>query len=174
LIDGVFFQNLAVTPRQVRQLGAAGVLLLGAASLGALRACECPTAMRGIGVIHDAFVRGELTDDDEVALTFDPLEHTLISYPLVQIRKAAELVSIAHPAATNEISTLIDRVRSLPFDSRTAAMIGAIVAREISSEQVRRRFLEALDSREADLKRQDALELIDEVRLLLDAISSDR
>jgi hypothetical protein len=47
IIDGVFHQDLAVSPREILQAVDRGVHVFGAASMGALRAAEVP-GMRGI------------------------------------------------------------------------------------------------------------------------------
>jgi len=51
----------------------AGARVLGASSMGALRASELDIyGMEGIGLIYQAYKSGHLVSDDEVALTFDP------------------------------------------------------------------------------------------------------
>src|SRR5688572_32760283 len=57
-----------------------GVRVFGAASMGALRAAELqPFGMIGVGQVFQAYRRGHLTDDDEVAVAHGPArseEHT--------------------------------------------------------------------------------------------------
>src|SRR5215831_8507331 len=50
IIDGVFEQNLAVSPREVREALDRGVVIFGGASMGALRAAEVPGVI-GVGRI---------------------------------------------------------------------------------------------------------------------------
>jgi hypothetical protein len=90
LLDGVFYQNVAVSPREVLDVIADGALVVGAASLGALRAAECwPAGMLGVGAIYRLFRRAALGSDDEVALTFTPgPEYEPLSVPLVNVRHA--------------------------------------------------------------------------------------
>src|SRR5688572_24185459 len=53
LIDGVFMQDDAVSPREVVDVLDDGALVVGAASMGALRAADCwPAGARGIGLIY--------------------------------------------------------------------------------------------------------------------------
>jgi hypothetical protein len=71
ILDGVFFQREAVSPREVVDVARDGALVVGAASMGALRAAECwPAGMAGVGTIYRLFRRGALASDDEVAVTF--------------------------------------------------------------------------------------------------------
>ncbi|HEX2642765.1 MAG TPA: TfuA-like protein [Thermoanaerobaculia bacterium] len=90
ILDGVFFQQDAVSPREIVDVLADGALVVGAASMGALRAAECwPAGMQGMGTIYRLFRRGSLTSDDEVAVVFSPEEHEILSVPLVNVRHAA-------------------------------------------------------------------------------------
>ncbi len=51
IIDGVFDQDLSVSPTEIRAALLRGVRVFGAASMGALRAVEVP-GVRGIGKIY--------------------------------------------------------------------------------------------------------------------------
>jgi hypothetical protein len=91
ILDGLFFGRQAVSPREVIDVIGAGAMVIGAASMGALRAAECwPIGMRGSGVIYRLFRSGKLTSDDEVAVSFDPAApHRTSSVALVNVRYAA-------------------------------------------------------------------------------------
>lgn len=89
LVDGVFLQDYPPTPIEVYQLAVRkGMLLAGAASLGALRAVELEKfGMVGIGKIFELFKSGKLDADDEVAVTFSPDgNYALQSEAMVDIR----------------------------------------------------------------------------------------
>jgi TfuA protein len=92
LIDGVFFQDCSVAHKEVLYALQAGARVLGASSMGALRASELDIyGMEGIGLIYQAYKSGRLVSDDEVALTFDPFSWEPLSEPLVNIRFNLEL-----------------------------------------------------------------------------------
>jgi len=87
LIDGVFFQDSSVAHKEVIYALDAGSRVLGASSMGALRASELDVyGMEGVGLIYQAYKNGRLVSDDEVALTFDPFAFEPRSEPLVNIR----------------------------------------------------------------------------------------
>ena len=87
LIDGVFFQECSVAHKEVIYALEAGAKVLGASSMGALRAAELDIyGMEGIGKIYQAYKSGHLVSDDEVALIFDPFSWEPRSEPLVNIR----------------------------------------------------------------------------------------
>jgi TfuA protein len=88
-VDGVFLQDYPPTPIEVYHLARKdGVLLAGAASLGALRAVELEKfGMVGIGKIFQLYKSGKINADDEVAVTFAPDgDYQLQSEAMIDIR----------------------------------------------------------------------------------------
>ena len=80
LIDGVFHQDCAVTHREILTAVKGGITVVGASSMGALRAAEMDTlGMTGIGRIYHMYKDGTITSDDEVALVFDPVSGYALS-----------------------------------------------------------------------------------------------
>jgi hypothetical protein len=90
IIDGVFLHEQAVSPREIIDVLEDGAFVVGASSMGALRAAECwPVGMRGVGTIYRLFRSGCLQSDDEVAITCDPSDHYRpLSVPLINVRYA--------------------------------------------------------------------------------------
>jgi hypothetical protein len=88
LVDGMFLQDYPPTPIEVYQLVAKkNVIVVGAASLGALRAVELERfGMIGIGKIFDLYRKGKVTADDEVAVTFEEGSYRLQSEAMIDIR----------------------------------------------------------------------------------------
>jgi hypothetical protein len=93
LIDGYFERMAAVWHKELLVAIERGIACYGAASMGALRAAElAPFGMIGVGAIYKAFVSGELTRDDEVAVAHLPAaqHYKPISDALVNIRATLE------------------------------------------------------------------------------------
>jgi hypothetical protein len=89
LIDGYFDHRPAVRHKEILLLLSEGVRILGAASIGALRAAEMAEfGIVGIGAIYRAYASGRITGDDEVALVHGPAEWGWrpMSVPLVDVR----------------------------------------------------------------------------------------
>ena len=89
LIDGYFDHRPAVRHKEILLLLSEGVRILGASSIGALRAAEMSAfGMVGVGAIYRAYARGGLTGDDEVALVHGPAKWGWrpLSVPLVDVR----------------------------------------------------------------------------------------
>lgn len=157
LIDGVFFQESAVGHREVLAALASGVRIIGASSMGALRAAELDSlGMEGVGVIYRLYRDGVLISDDEVALVYDPETYLALSEPLVNIRctlkHAEERGIISHGDAAH----LLGIARSLYFPDRTYPHI-CEVARTTLSSAILDPFLEFTRRHAVDQKREDAL-----------------
>ncbi len=93
IIDGLFEAVPAVLHKEILYALHLGVPVLGAASMGALRAAELHVhGMIGVGRIFEAFRDGVLVDDDEVAVLHGPEEagYAAVSTALVDIRATLE------------------------------------------------------------------------------------
>lgn len=86
LIDGQFEDRPAVRHKEILWAMAQGIVVIGAASMGALRAAELSEfGMIGVGLIYRWYRRWRLAPDDAVAvlsgppeLGFPPLTHALV------------------------------------------------------------------------------------------------
>lgn len=91
IIDGTFERNPSVWHKEIAVALERGVCVIGAASMGALRATEMePWGMIGVGAIFEAFRSGELVDDDEVAVVHGRNGENL-SIAMVDIRATMAL-----------------------------------------------------------------------------------
>ena len=164
LIDGVFHQESAVAHREILTAIKHGVKVIGASSMGALRAAEMDTlGMMGIGKIYRMYKNGELESDDEVALVFDPSSGLALSEPLINIRFTLERAlntGIIDPAAYN---ALLSSARSLFYPKRT---YGTIVsdAGDAIDEKTRQQFLNWVIRGACDQKREDAVAALEYIR----------
>lgn len=75
LIDGAFEATASVWHKEILHALAAGVTVVGGASMGALRAAECAAfGMIAVGTIARRYLNGETDDDALVAVTHGPAE----------------------------------------------------------------------------------------------------
>src|SRR5215468_5667818 len=73
IIDGYFESVPAVWHKEILWAMSQGVHVFGSASMGACRAAELHAfGMIGVGHIFESFLRGDLEDDDEVAVAHCP------------------------------------------------------------------------------------------------------
>jgi len=164
LIDGVFHQESAVGHREILSAIKAGVHVIGASSMGALRAAELDTlGMKGVGEIYRMYRSGELVSDDEVALVFDPGSGIPLSEPLINIRctlKNALCDGIIDAAAHD---ALLAAAQSIFYPQRTYARM--IAAAETSTDaRTRERFAAWVRDHACDQKREDAVAALEYIK----------
>jgi len=170
LIDGVFHQDCAVAHREILHATKKGIRVVGASSMGALRAAEMDTlGMIGIGEIYQKYKSGELESDDEVALVFDPESGLSLSEPLINIRytlKKAQECGIITPA-THDL--LLTTARSVFYPQRTYSRIVSAAGTSLDAE-TRERFLLWVEKGQCDQKREDAIAALEYIRGLVEGI----
>jgi hypothetical protein len=164
LIDGVFHQQSAVAHREILHAVKKGITVVGASSMGALRAAEMDTlGMVGIGEIYWMYRSGELTSDDEVALVFDPESGTALSEPLINIRcslKRAEEEGIISPS---DHDTLLAAARSVFYPQRTYRTIVSAAGDAVDGT-TKERFISWVEKNGCDRKRDVAVAALEYIR----------
>jgi hypothetical protein len=170
LIDGVFFQDCSVAHKEILFALDCSVKVVGASSMGALRASELDIyGMEGVGDIYEAYRRKELVSDDEVALVFDPVSYEPMSEPLVNIRHNLMIAEMNGILSNEESKILLNAAMSRYFPERTyETMIDD--CRKIIDVATLDRFKLFIDTSRVDLKMEDALKAINRVRQLAEGI----
>ena len=164
LIDGVFFQASAIAHREILYALEAGVKVLGASSMGALRASELDSfGMEGIGKIYELYKQGKLVSDDEVALIFEPESFKPLSEPLANIRYNLGIAEEKGIINRETAEKILDIARSLYYPERDYERVLSIAEGEveISVLELLKKFL--IDGR-SDLKREDAVAALTRIR----------
>jgi hypothetical protein len=120
IVDGEFYQRLAVSSKEIVALLDRGIKVYGASSMGALRAAETHSlGMVGIGEIFAMFKDGVLDGDDEVALVYDPQSYRNLSVPLVNLRRALEMAVAEKVIDEPAKDYLIAEMKACYFPFRT-------------------------------------------------------
>jgi TfuA protein len=164
LIDGVFHQESAVAHREILTAIKNGVTVVGASSMGALRAAEMDSlGMVGIGEIYRMFKSGELESDDEVALVFDPESGLSLSEPLINIRFTLKRARSEGIISATVHDTLLTVARSLFYPKRTYRAIVS-TAGDLLDERTKERFLGWLITGACDQKREDAVAALEYIQ----------
>ncbi|WP_216586570.1 TfuA-like protein [Streptomyces brasiliscabiei] len=160
IIDGVYHQAPALKHKEILAAMGRGVRVIGAASIGALRAAELDTfGMLGVGTIYTAYAQGEISGDDEVAVGQAPDgNREALTWPLVNLRHALELARAAGILDEARAEWLLAAMRAVYYPQRTTAAVRAVCRRQSEAE-----FADWLahqrerDPYFGDLKRLDAL-----------------
>jgi hypothetical protein len=124
LIDGLFGRQRSPWHKEILTLLAAGHRVVGAASMGALRACELqPYGMIGIGLVFRAYRRGVLVDDGDVAVAHAPAElgWRQLSVALVDVLAALGQARRSGAIDRAMVGTIANRARTIAFKDRSWA-----------------------------------------------------
>lgn len=165
LIDGGFEYAAPVWHKEILHALSLGVAVLGAASMGALRAAEChPFGMIGIGRIFEGYRTGRLIDDAAVALMHAPsaLGSKPLTIPLVNVSATLDAMADSGLLAAGLRERLEDAANAIFFKKRTWQSIVEQCAG--IAEPDRPQLLATLLSNSVDQKRIDALELLKAVQ----------
>lgn len=164
ILDGFFDERPAVRHKEILSLISEGVPVLGASSMGALRAAELHEfGMIGVGHIFIAYATGRIEGDDEVALLHGPedLDWCPLTEPLINIR-ATLVASVRNRICDLKAARVIfDCARGVFYKERTWPLL---LDRLLGGGQISPRRLKAfstwLPTGKVDLKRIDALECL--------------
>lgn len=157
VIDGEFGQSLSVWHKEILFVLSRGVHVVGASSMGALRAAELERfGMVGVGEVFRHYSGAFLTADEDVALLHGDAEWnwTPLTWPLVNCRAT---VSALRAAGLDEAlgTQLDDALASLHFSQRVEPALADALARQgvADATALARRFAESY----VDQKKLDAL-----------------
>ena len=166
LIDGVYETVAAVWHKEILFALERGVRVLGAASMGALRAAECADfGMEPVGDIAARYLSGELDDDAAVAVVHAPAEvdYLQLSEPLVDVEATLAALAESGAVSSAEQMALWQAARRTFFKERT---VERIVAAAGIAEDRASAILAAYEAGRASPKQRDALALVDRMARL--------
>ncbi len=163
LIDGVFHGAPSIWQREILAALDEGIEVLGASSMGALRAAELHSlGMVGHGAIFEWYRDGFITGDDEVALQHadEELGYRALSEPLVNIRATLQQAEREGVLARSEADALIDVAKRTYYPQRSyRALLASPGVQRWPAERVR--ALEDYVRRApVDLKASDAASVL--------------
>ena len=158
LIDGVFGFVPSVWHKEILFALKQGIPVLGAASIGALRAGECAAhGMEAVGPIAESYVSGARIEDADVCLAHAPaeLDFMPLSEPLVDVEATVAAMDVT---ATEKIALRVS-AQSIYFADRT---VEAIVA----GAGLPPEFADRYRASRVRAKTADALLLVERLRAL--------
>jgi hypothetical protein len=120
ILDGEFGQNLSVSPKEILAVLDKGKTVIGAASMGALRASELDrSGMIGVGWVYDYFRRCAVRRDADVALVYASFDFKPMTVPMVDLEYWMQQTSAAGPIRERERALLLKTARDIFFAERT-------------------------------------------------------
>lgn len=161
IIDGYYRDRPAVRHKELLHVIDTGATVIGAASMGALRAAELDAyGMRGVGQVYEMYRTGEVSGDDEVAVKHvtDVADYEMNSIALVNLRRACQL-AVADEVASGEAAThLIAAAKALVFDERSWQRIREVASQDLDSGRLAEleRLIDYCRDSDCDIKARDA------------------
>jgi hypothetical protein len=163
IIDGYFHQVPAVLHKEILLALENGTRVLGAASLGALRAAELDAyGMEGVGEIYRLYKQGQIDGDDEVAVVHACQEegYRPLTEPLVNIRHNLQRARARGLLTARTAAALRATARRLHYTERTYEAVLAAARPLLASRREWATLRDFLRTEAIDLKREDARALV--------------
>lgn len=160
IIDGVFHNMTPVWQREIVAALDLGISVVGASSMGALRAAELDRlGMVGVGRIYEWYRDGVIDGDDEVALLHAEaaLGYQPISEPLVNIRHNLALAVERDILRADEADALIAHAKRRYFGERSYHLLLQLPLVAALSPDRRADLTDLLTENPVNLKQLDAL-----------------
>lgn len=118
LVDGTFGLAPTVWHKEILELLSSGVRVLGAASIGAMRAAElADDGMEGVGAIYAAYRAKAIERDDAVMLLQGPAEYGFAPLSLALVDAEHTLAMVDCPPRERRMMQRI--VRTMSYQTRT-------------------------------------------------------
>jgi hypothetical protein len=156
IIDGEFGQNLSVSPKEILRLLDRGTRVIGASSMGALRAAELSAyGMQGCGWVFDAYESGRVDADDEVAVAYSPDDLSCLTVPLVNVRHWLDVLLAVGATDAVTARRLLKGARQLFYADRSEERLLATWSTILDTTQIQELLL-STGGRISDVKAADA------------------
>ncbi len=170
IIDGIFFDRAAVGHREIIAAMDAGIKVVGGSSMGALRASELDAhGMIGVGEIYGWYRDGVIESDDEVAVSTNPDTFESISVPLVNMRETLKVALAAGLVTGEEHDSLLELAINTYYPDRSyLGLVKEGVKKSLIPEEKRELLLDFCKNEEVDVKRKDAILVLETVKKMLE------
>jgi TfuA protein len=165
IIDGVFYQQPAVSHREILQALKAGVTIIGGSSMGALRSAELDSeGMIGIGTVYHEYRDGKIESDDDVAIVFNPVTHELLCEALVSMSYNFQMAEKEGIITSHDFKVLYETAKNIYYPQRTYPR----VLKDSGLEKTKVKKLELfLDNNGVDIKTEDAKKVLHYIKNLV-------
>ncbi|MBE1501839.1 hypothetical protein H4696_008939 [Amycolatopsis lexingtonensis] len=167
IVDGLYQHTAPARNKEILELHTRGIPVYGAASIGALRACEhLGHGMAGLGTVFGWYRDGRLFSDADVALMHGDADvgYRAFTHALVSVLSVTDRLVAAGRLGEPAAESIVEVARSVHFGSRTDAVLIAAADRAGGLGDPMRTVLAELDpARLGDIKRLDAEHAVREV-----------
>ena len=164
IIDGVFHKAPAVSHKEIIEAIKKGVIVVGGASMGALRASELDDfGMVGIGKVFHDYRTGSIESDDDVAVVINPETFEQLSEAFISMNYTFKAALAEGIINKSDCETLIKTAKSIYYPKRSYNK----VLNEADIEDERKKLLQKfLKDNTIDVKKEDAIAVLKYVKKL--------
>jgi len=135
ILDGEFGQSMSVTPKEILAVLGRGKTVIGAASMGALRASELDrSGMIGVGWVYEYFRGCAVRRDADVALVYSPFDFKPMTVPMVDLEYWMQQAAAAGLIRSKEKALLLKLARGIFFADRTPDNLMGALRRAIAGD----------------------------------------
>jgi hypothetical protein len=160
ILDGEFGQSDSVSPKEILAVLDSGKTVIGAASMGALRASELDGAgMIGVGWVYDYFRRQAVRRDADVALAYSLFDFAPMTVPVVDVEYWMERALAAGLIGGKERTLVLKAARKIFFAERTVDRLLDSL-RQVIGDRTLQSLLALSDGEIPNIKSIDAEEAI--------------
>jgi len=132
----------------------------GAASVGAMRACERRAdGMIGHGWVYEAYCQRRITGPDEIEVLYDPYLYRQLTIPLVNVRFCLEKIIPQRGITPDEADYVMTSIRQLTLKERVRRNILLHMAHVLGRKRMKQ-ALKLVNPVEIDIKKRDAEQLL--------------
>ncbi len=164
IIDGVFHKKPAVSHKEILEALKSNVVVVGGASMGALRASELDDfGMIGIGQVYKDYRMGIIESDDDVAVVIDPETLEQLSEALINMKYTFMTAKDQNIIDEEDYNILIKTAKSIYYPKRTYNRV--LKDSDIGLEKIKN-IIKFLDDNRIDIKRNDAIEVLEYIKNL--------
>ncbi|MEC3980180.1 TfuA-like protein, partial [Amycolatopsis sp. H20-H5] len=158
IVDGVYQHRAPVRHKEILSLHLDGVAVYGAASIGALRACELDEhGVTGLGTVYGWYRDGRIESDADVALMHgdEDVDFRAFTHALVSVHDVVDRLVLGGELDLAAGAAVTELARSVHFGERSGSRLRS-VAREQGLDAPMGTMLAALAGPGGDVKRNDA------------------
>jgi hypothetical protein len=160
LVDGIFERGPSVWHKEILWALSRGVAVIGCSSMGALRAAELDCyGMFGCGQVYEAYASGDVTDDDEVAVTHAPaeLDWQPLTDAMIDIRHRIKRAEVNGLLTSDQANAVVTLAKNTFFKERS---LKSAVAETVRDNSLSHTILAWIFSNTSSLKQQDCEALL--------------
>ena len=166
IIDGVFHQEPAVSHREILDALNKNVIIVGGASMGALRASELDElGMIGVGYVYNQYKSGSIESDDDVAVVFNPENMQQLSEAFISMKYNLEKTLKQGIITKNEFNEIIIQLKSTYYPKRNYNIIFNVL-----NENRSKNLKKFLDENKVDVKTKDAIAVLKYIKRLINFV----